>query len=239
MSRLMTLQHHRWPSAAGGGTLTANVLDSDGTHTVGMVPSIYSASITVTVGRPVIVIWSDAGYNTPNLPRELSGAGQTWVKILDNVMTGDSSNLDRYAIWISYATVGGSGSLTFTNSNGTDNSAYAIVELEPEAGKSVSIGAPIEATQLVDATTNSVSLGAAADYWFAVSCSNKAISGTGLSATPRAGWTELSDDVGATGEPWHGAVETQLSPHGGDSAASVIWSKTTNIALIAFPLTVS
>jgi hypothetical protein len=113
-----------------------------------------------------------------------------------------------------------------------------VIELQPEAGASVSIGTPTEATQLTGATTNSVALGSA-NYWLAVTCSSGFISGIGWSGTPRAGWTEISDNATNSTEEWFGGVHTQISPIGGDTTASVTLTKTTQIALICFPLTVS
>jgi hypothetical protein len=240
MIPLASMVLHKFPAVGGGPYIaTANLLDSAGRSTVGVVPTILSNSITVTVGQPVIVAWMDSGYGNDNPERSLTGAGQTWVKIMSWVMSGDSSAYDRCTVWKSDAAVGGSGALSFTNPSGTDNSAYSIVEFIPEAGRSVTLGTLVSATQLVNATSISVGLAATTDYWFAIAMASKAVDGTGQAATPRAGWAEISDDVGATGEPWYGAVETQMSPQGGDTSASATWAATANIALFAVPLTVS
>jgi hypothetical protein len=230
-----------YDKTGGGGaplTLTANVLVSAGSSTIGFVASINTASVTITAGRPVFVAWSDSSYNEVNQSRTISGAGQTWVKVVDKIMYGESQTYDRYTVWKADPAVNGSGVITLGNPDGTDNSAYAVIEIVPEAGASISIGAPTEATQVQAATTNSVALGSA-DYWLAVACHSSYRSGIGQTGLPRAGWTELSDSSTNSSEAWYGGVHTQLSPQGGDTTASVTIANATGIALMCFPLTVS
>jgi len=72
--------------ASAPKTMTVNNLYSAGRSTSGFVTSITTSSITIAAGRKVFVIWADGSYNTANPDRTLSGAGQTWTKVINKVM---------------------------------------------------------------------------------------------------------------------------------------------------------
>lgn len=197
-----------------------------------------TASMTITAGRPVAVAWIDSGNNnTSGTPHTLSGAGQTWVKIYEAPVDGDDSAYSRMTIWTTDAASGGTGTLSFGTAPITAN-AYIIVEAEPSSGASVSFGTEIEGTTAVAATSNSVALSGSPQYWLAVVGASRATGYGDLTATPRAGWTELSEQIADEGT-WLVGLEAQVSPLGGDTDASVTWNRSINIPIIAIPVTVS
>ena len=219
----------------GGATGVLNLL-TEGASTTGT-DDVVTASTTVTGGRPVIVVFMDSGNDpTSGTAHTISGAGQTWTEIYGAPVAGDDIAYTRMSIWTSPASSGGSGALTI-GTEPISTYAYSVVEFEPSSGATATLGAEVEATTAENTTTNSVAL-SAADYWIAMVGASKASAYGSLTATPRAGWAETSEQV-AIDSGWLVAVEVQISPLDGDTDASVTWSENVNIPLIAVPVTLT
>jgi hypothetical protein len=219
----------------GGGPGTLNVLAQG--NSLASTTGVTTPSVTITAGRPVFVIFMDSGVDPTSGPAHtLSGAGQTWTEIWGAPVAGDDSAYTRMSIWTSSATVGGSGALTI-GTQPISTHAFAVLEFQPPAGSTASLGTEVEATSAVNTTSNSVAL-SAADQWVALSGASKASAYASLTATPRSGWTEAAEQV-AIDSGWLVAVHAQLSPLGGDTDASVSWSQLVNIPLIAVPVTIT
>lgn len=226
------------PGGGGGGAGTGsfNVL-AQGFSLAGE-DDFVTASITITAGRPVVVAWIDSGNDdTSGTAHTLSGAGQTWVKIYEGPVAGDDSAYTRMTVWTSDAASGGSGALTFGTEPITAN-AYFILEFEPDAGGTATFGTEIEGTTATATTSNSVALSGSPQYWLAIVGASRATGYGDLTATPRAGWTELSEQIADEGT-WLVGLEAQVSPLDGDTAASVTWNRSINIPILAIPVTVT
>lgn len=221
-------------SGGGGGDATAtfNVLVQGGS--LDSMTNVVTGAITVTEGRPVVAVFADCGGDpTSSTPHTLSGAGQTWVEIYGAPIAGDDSPYVRMSIWVSDAASGGSGALTFGTDNITTH-AFAVFEIEPSPGATVALGTEIEGTTAEASTSNSVSL-TEADYWIGISGASKYSAYGSLSVEPRSGWTEVAEQVYLE-SMWLVGVHAQMSPSGGDTHASVTWSQSVNIPLIAIPI---
>lgn len=224
------------PPILSGGTGHLNVL-AQGASTTGS-DDLVTPSITVTAGRPVVVVFIDTGNDpTSGIPHTLSGAGQTWTEIYGSPVAGDDSAYSRMSIWTSLASSGGSGALTIGTQPMTAY-AYAVLEFEPDGGGSATFGTELEATTAVAATSHTLALSGAPQYWLALAGASRATGYGDLTATPRAGWTELVEQIADEGT-WLVGVHAQVSPLGGDTDASVSWNRSINIPLIAIPITVT
>jgi hypothetical protein len=216
-------------------TIAANLLTSGGGVT--NLTSITTASITIAAGRPVIVAFFQNSYNSGTaLSATCTGAGQTWTRIRSASLSGTNVDYDRIHAFTSPGTAG-SGTLTITPSGQLDAWAYVVIELQPSSG-TASLGTLVVGSDNTNSSSNSVTL-PSANYWVAMTFCGGWKSGVGLNITPKSGWTEVGEALGADSNYWFAAVEVALSAAGESTTAQSTYSFSTSNCLWAIPVTVA
>lgn len=194
--------------------------------------STVTSSITVTAGKPVAIAIVSEGSGSSTIS-SITGAGQTWTQAHYSEVVGEGG-YTRLWLYTSPATVSGSGAVTITFSDGQENGAYQIVEVEDDITPPTF--GTVVTSSVEGSTTHSLTVPALDGHSrYLTFAYYGEYPTTGLTgATPRTGWTEVGDTVN-TGVSTTG-LESQYSPLGGDTTTSVTFSHSGSIHLVALPV---
>lgn len=201
--------------------------------------SYTTASVTITAGRPALAIVYSGGLTASDngdVP-SLSGAGQTWTVRASFIpaLHAEYQTYQRITVFETDAASGGSGVLIVNFGVETqDIVAWQVVEA---VGGVFGTMEGESSTTALQSTTHSLALSgvSGSERYLAVAFWVYYAGGSPGGFTPRSGWIELGEQEGGD-TAIDCALQTQLSPLGGDTDASFSVSVGGGLTLIAFPV---
>lgn len=203
--------------------------------------SYVTASISVHAGKPVVV-HAGTFANSDNAgvaPSSVtfSGGGLT-LSLLDSHRYDTFQGRGCHSVWGGIPSGDATGTITITYAATQENQDWGVLEID--TAEASPFGTPAHALGGFSSSAVSISLASQSppDITLAFFARRDGSGTSPPTATPRTGWTELYEQTGADGSTGH-SLQGQYSPPGGDTTASVTWTRSGETGIIVVPVTIT